>query len=745
MQLGKVFKVAAGVTIVAAVAGCSDDTEYVYVEPPAIADSIDLGPFKCTEEELAENASKDCRLYIKGSMNSWSSRPEAQLHYQGEGQYIALFSMQPGEYSFKIADPDWSNERDLAIGEEANPQVEFDVAMALQRKYDDFGNQNMDISVSGDEDQVFRFTLDASEGINTPSLLIENISASDVDNLTQPMYLVGTFNDWSADASSQFEYVGAGNYQLQVNFADAGTISFNLQQGSNEPLVYGSLDNQPISLSEGQSSLTTFPGGKMSAQVEAGSYVFSLSTLGDGQLAVPLTLAKVRAVAGHDTITAPNVATSLTADGSSFAESYDWQTEGSMGISLVDDTTQTPADVRQLASADATGRYTVNLTTNQGMATEASDSQEVDVIDLVPAQNIVMMIGDGMGYGQLDITRAYQGEALFLESGKHRGQIKTASADTLGYENLAELGMNYYTDSAAAATAMSTGRKAISGTIAQARPGDGSDLQTILEYAQAQGKSVGVVATSHCVHATPAAFASHGPNRNDFVTLAQSMFGDVKPNVALCGSKQVDGVDVVSQQAALGGYTVVTTKTDMIPAVAALPATDPNAEILFAGVFGENEIPYVLPLDGQKSYAEQDIPQLNEMAQVAIEILSKNPNGFVLMVEGSQIDFAGHINDEERLIHETIEFDQTVQQVANWAELRSDSMVIVTADHETGGLKLEKTNGVGVVPEVSWKWGSHTNADVPIASWGLNSQAFVGRTVDNTAIYNVMRGALDAE
>jgi alkaline phosphatase len=82
--------------------------------------------------------------------------------------------------------------------------------------------------------------------------------------------------------------------------------------------------------------------------------------------------------------------------------------------------------------------------------------------------------------------------------------------------------------------------------------------------------------------------------------------------------------------------------------------------------------------------------------------------------------------------------------VVNWSDLRSDSMVIVTADHETGGLALEKTNGIGVVPEVSWKWGSHTNVDVPIASWGLNSHAFVGRTVDNTAIYNVMRGALDA-
>ncbi|GDY25385.1 hypothetical protein AHAT_12750 [Agarivorans sp. Toyoura001] len=741
MQVGKVIKVVAGIAITSVVVGCNSDTEYVYVDPP-IADSIDLGPFKCSDEEIAADANKDCRLYIKGSMNSWSSRPEAQLHYQGDGEYIALFSMQPGEYSFKISDPSWSAERDLAIGEDADAEVVFDIPMELQRKYDDFGNQNMDITVSSDEDQVYRFTLDSSATINNPTLLIENITDTDVDNLSQAMYLVGTFNDWTANDSSEFSYAGAGNYQLQVKFAEAGTISFNLHQGIDKPLVYGSLDNQPISLSEGESSLTTYPGGKMSAQVEAGTYVFSLSTLGDGQQAVPLTLSKMRAVVGHDTITVPDLATSVTADGSTFAQSYTWETEGDITVGLANDETQTIEGIRQLATADSLGRYQVNLSINKG---QASDSQDIDVIDLVSANNIVMMIGDGMGYGQIDITRAYQGESLFLESGKHRGDIKTASADTLGYENLAELGMNYYTDSAAAATAISTGRKAISGTIAQARPGDGSDLETILEYAQKQGKSVGIVATSHCVHATPAAFASHGPNRNDFVTLSQSMFGDVKPNVALCGSKQVDDVDVISQQAALGGYTIVKNKTDMIPAVAALPATDPDAEILFAGIFGEDEIPYVLPLGDQKSYEEQDIPQLNEMTQVAIDILSKNPNGFVLMVEGSQIDFAGHLNDEERLIHETIAFDTTVEDVANWADLRSDSMVIVTADHETGGLKLEKTNGVGVVPEVSWKWGSHTNVDVPIASWGLNSHAFVGRSVDNTAIYNVMRGALDAE
>ncbi|WP_394202391.1 alkaline phosphatase [Marinagarivorans algicola] len=745
--------------IVTSIAGCSDDTKTEYVEVikeveveadtvagESIVSSIDLGPFKCSAQELSENSEKDCRLYIKGSMNSWSSRPEAQLHYQGDGKYIALFSMQPGSYAFKIADSDWSPERDLAIGKEVSSEVQFDTAMELQRKYDDFENQNMDITVTGDEDQVYRFTLDASQGINTPSLLIENISATDADNLSQPLYLVGTFNNWSHSKDTEFVYKGAGTYEAVVNFLEARTIAFNVHQGDETPLVYGSLDNKHINLQESISALTAFPGGKMSAKVTAGSYVFSVSVLGERQQAIPLSMKKIRAVAGHDTITGVNVATSLTADGSYAAETYHWVAQGDMNVALTNDATQAPATKRQLASAEGVGRYSVTLTTNQETPLAASAGHDVDVIALEKANNIILMIGDGMGYPQIAVTSAYKGEALFLESGKHRGDIKTASADTLGHEDLPEIGAHYYTDSAAAASAMATGRKTNSGTIAQAQPGDGSNLETILEYAQSLGKSVGIVATSHCVHATPASFAAHGPSRNDFAALSASMYGEVKPNVTLCGSKLVDQVDVISTEAEKANYTLVKNKTDLATALTALPATDPKAEILFAGIFGENEIPYVLANENQKSYEAQDIPQLNEMAAAAINILSKNPNGFVLMIEGSQIDFAGHINDTQRVIYETLAFDKAVKEVVTWAEQRTDTMVLVTADHETGGLQLSKSNGAGKVPEVTWLWGSHTNVDVPIASWGhINTHAFVGRTVENTAIYNVMRGALDAQ
>ncbi|MCL9777263.1 alkaline phosphatase [Vibrio sp. S4B1] len=731
----------------AVLAGCNEtNTEYVERE---IAESIDSGPFGCTDAEIAEAPTKDCRLYIKGSMNSWSAPPEAQFHYQGDGMHIALFKMESGSYSFKLSDPDWSEERDLAISQEQDSLVTTDVLYELQRKYGEFANQNMDIDVDG-QDQTFKFSLDASSGINNPTLYIENITDSDVDALTSPVYLSGSFNNWDTPDAYQFDYAGAGNYQVTVSFDQDQDIQFNLvQEIDGNELVYGALKNQLIDLKEGTSALTTYPGGVIHSSVVAGTYVFGISTLGDGQLAVPVSISKVRANSGYDKLTAIDMPINLGADGSTHAVSYDWETDSSsVGVELQDDTRHDNEQFRQIAKADSQGRYQVTLTTNKGLDSESVDQHDVDVVEMAPTNNVILMIGDGMGYAQLDVTRAFNGQALFMDSASHVGQIHTASADTLGYEKLAGLGMQYYTDSAAAATAMSTGVKVVSGTIAQARPGDGSDLETILETAQKMGKSVGVVATSHCVHATPAAFVAHGPNRNDFEQLSDSMFGDVQPNLAICGSKQVKDVDVISRAALDNGYTVVKNNTEMLTAVEALPEQDPNASIKFAAIFGENEIPYVLPTEYQAqqgwSYESLDIPHVEEMTKVAIDILSRNPNGFFLMVEGSQIDFAGHINDEERMIHETIKFDESVKSAIDWAETRDDTMVIVTADHETGGLELLKTNGAGEVPEVSWLWGNHTNVPVPMMAWGVNSEVVHGRSVDNTSVHSIMRGAFSS-
>ena len=720
---------------------------------PAFATSIDTGPYQCTEEELAEEAEKNCRLYIKGGMNSWSARPEAELTYQGEGKYVALFKMSPGEYEFKIADPDWSAERDLAIGVDLDAAIPMEAEFPLQRKFDDFENQNMQIQVTGDEDQTYRFTLDASQSIDTPSLKVENITGADNSPVEMPMYLVGDFNNWSAHEDFKFNYSGAGRYELLHVFDEAGYINFRVQQGDEFGRRFGSLANNPITLYNGDSVITAQPGGNISANVEQGAYYFSFTMLGDNQAAIPVGLNKVRATAGHDQITAPGVPVNLTGDGSLFADVFNWEIASTdVDLELNADTTQGTSNKRVNATPNNTGSFEALLTINPDYKSKTNDLVRINVVDVQPAKNIILFIGDGMGYPQVEAARMYKGSPLAMDSFEAAGTLYTASADTLGFELDPRYGQNYYTDSAAAATALATGRKATSGTISVAQPGNGEKYETIMEYAQKRGMSIGIVATSDCAHATPAAFVAHGPSRRDYAALSQSIFTEVKPNLTFCGSRTYDGTDMHTVNATEGGYTLVHTATEL-NALTLSEESLTDGSFRLAAIFGPQNydtessgIPYVLPNDDQTTknhtYAQYDIPSIATMSEKAVDLLSHNPNGFILMIEGSQIDWAGHNNDIERNVQETLAMDEAVEHVINWAEPRNDTMVMVTADHECGGLEVLENKGANAYPEVKWKWGSHTNQPVPIAAWGLNANVFANQNIDNTSVYNVMRGAL---
>ncbi|MHC4361460.1 MAG: alkaline phosphatase, partial [Planctomycetota bacterium] len=154
-----------------------------------------------------------------------------------------------------------------------------------------------------------------------------------------------------------------------------------------------------------------------------------------------------------------------------------------------------------------------------------------------------------------------------------------------------------------------------------------------------------------------------------------------------------------------------------------------DSEIMASGQFGDGYLPY--EYDGLGS-----LPHLSEMTAVALDILDNDPDGFFLMVEGGRIDHAGHSRNIRRNIHETIEFGNAVQQVIDWATGRADTLIIVTADHETGGLTVTKNNGAGNYPSVTWSTGSHTAADVPVYAWGANAR-FVSGIIDNTEIFAI--------
>ncbi|MBI9107182.1 MAG: alkaline phosphatase [Spirochaetales bacterium] len=323
--------------------------------------------------------------------------------------------------------------------------------------------------------------------------------------------------------------------------------------------------------------------------------------------------------------------------------------------------------------------------------------------------SVILMIGDGMGFEQIKAADYYfYGEEgrLSFESFPVKGSVTTYSAD------------NDITDSAAAATAMATGQKVNNGVISKAIPGDGSNLVTLLKRAQQDGKSTGIVTTTMVTHATPAAFASHNLSRNNYAEIAADIFTVTKPNVVMGGGGPSAGIVTADVNSA--GYNIAQNSTELRGLTGELAC----------GFFGDGHMPY--EYDGLGDY-----PHLNQMAVKALDLLDTSPAGFFLMIEGGRIDHACHSNDLVRAVYEVKEFSDTVQVVLDWMGSRDDVLLIVTADHETGGLSVTSNNGVDVLPTVTWSTDYHTAADVPLYAFGAGSELFSGK-MDNTDIYDLI-------
>ena len=320
-------------------------------------------------------------------------------------------------------------------------------------------------------------------------------------------------------------------------------------------------------------------------------------------------------------------------------------------------------------------------------------------------KNVIVLIGDGMGPVQVEAAGMYAGYDMSFEALPFQGLATTYSANSS------------VTDSAAAATALATGQKVNNGVISLATPGDGSELETAMEHYQSTGRAAGLVTTTYMTHATPAAYGAHEPSRNNLSQIANDFLTQTQPNVLFGG-----GANGMSTGAATtAGYTVVTDHAGLV-------GLDTSAETYVSGQFGTYHLPY--------EYDQAPSVHLSDMTGVALDILDNDADGFFLMVEGGRIDHAGHDNQIGRNIFETLEFSNTVQTVLNWAATRTDTLVIVTADHETGGLSIVQDNGVGDLPTVSWGSGGHTAADVPVYAWGLNARNVFG-TINNTDVFTL--------
>jgi alkaline phosphatase len=280
-------------------------------------------------------------------------------------------------------------------------------------------------------------------------------------------------------------------------------------------------------------------------------------------------------------------------------------------------------------------------------------------------QNVIFMIGDGFSAAYATNYRLYKGDQPTLFDQTLSGMIRTASAD------------NAVTDSAAAATAMATGVKTNNDMVGM--DPDGKKLKTILEAAKESGKSTGLVSTSSVTHATPASFAAKVPHRNDEVAIAPQMLG--KPDVLLGGGKQFflpesEGGKQpernLIEEARAQGYQVLENRDQLLKAK--------GNKLL--GLFAEEGMSPELDRDKSKE------PSLAEMTRTAIDTLKKNKKGFFLMVEGSQIDWGGHDNDAAWAMKDTEAFEQAIKVAMDFAKRDGRTLVVVTGDHDTGGMSV---------------------------------------------------------
>jgi alkaline phosphatase len=317
-------------------------------------------------------------------------------------------------------------------------------------------------------------------------------------------------------------------------------------------------------------------------------------------------------------------------------------------------------------------------------------------------KNLILMIGDGMGPQQIGLLELYAREAPnSIYNGRKTAMSKFSEAGLMGL-SLNNPDDAIVVDSACSATQLAIGQYAPSEVIGL--DAKGNPQETLLEKAKRLGKATGLVSDTRITHATPAAFAAHQPHRSLENRIAEEML-ETGPDVMLSGglrhwipkeindkgeaykrlqsmtdgkvklkSKRKDNKDLLAI-AMSKDYQLAFTKDQLAKA-------DNNGKLL--GLFAYSGMQDGIRYSRDKNDPNRSEPTLKEMTMKALDILSKDEDGFFLMIEGGQIDWAGHNNDTGTMLHELLKFDETVGYVYEWVKNRDDTMVVITADHETG-------------------------------------------------------------
>ena len=317
-------------------------------------------------------------------------------------------------------------------------------------------------------------------------------------------------------------------------------------------------------------------------------------------------------------------------------------------------------------------------------------------------QNIILLIGDGMSIPQICALMQMQESSTSFEQFPVTGLVKTHSKS------------HKITDSAAGGTAIATGHKTNNGMIGM--NADSIAVPSMLEIFSNKGMKTGVIATSYITHATPASFVAKNINRSNYEEIATDFANSDKVDLLIGGGrnhfdKRKDNVNLIEKMQS-DGWNYYDTLINV----------DTSANKIIVLADGNHLPPY--------SVRGNFLPDATSLALRNL----KNENGFFLMVEGSQIDFACHAKDSIYLINEMNDFNNTINVVLDFAKENPNTLVIVTADHETGGLTIVDPDENYTKTNLHFSNGSHTPLLVPIFAFGPEANRFTG-IMDNTDIF----------
>lgn len=334
-----------------------------------------------------------------------------------------------------------------------------------------------------------------------------------------------------------------------------------------------------------------------------------------------------------------------------------------------------------------------------------TSNQQIKEEEPINNPNVILLIGDGMGISQLSAAFYYGETESNFARFRELGLINTSSSS------------DKITDSGAGGTALSCGVKTYNGSIGVNV--DSLPTPNIVEKLSEKNYNTGVISTSSITHATPACFYAHVVNRG------------MQDNIAV----QLVNSDI--DFFAGGGSSFFSNRKDSIDLIKKLSDNDfiINAKVSSGQFSSKDKYGFLLAEEGMPTMLENRGEFLPEYTGYALDYLSHLGESFFIMVEGSQIDWAGHSNNAEYLIAEMLDFDSTVGVALDFAETDKHTLVIVLADHETGGFTLASNDGDYSEIKPSFATYGHSTTLIPVLAYGPGAENFKG-IYQNNEIFN---------